>query len=161
MKRFVGLLLCLSLFFSITTTASALGNEISALDVYRDMENITILYGNHAEVGGEVAPCYEPVCGTNAYHKMMASGWGSVYDLEGNDYIIFGCAWQCEDCMLVMVTEGDLYYWGMDIIGKYATYHGYVDPISIYHTIIYGADAYGYTENNYLEGYKFFLTGDY
>jgi hypothetical protein len=88
---------------------------------------------------------------------MVSSGIGSVYKLDGSAYLVNACAWQCSRCMLVMVTQGDLYSWGMDTIGKYATYHGYKEAINKNGCIIYGADAYGYTANNYLSGYKFYL----
>lgn len=110
-----------------------------------------------ADMRGEVEPCYEPVCGMYQYHYMVSSGFGTVYKEDGSTYILLASAWQCKRCMLVMVTEGDIIWGEMTTIGKYATYHGYVDPINTNGCIIWGADHYGYTSNNYLSGYRFVI----
>lgn len=99
---------------------------------------------------------HEPVCGTYPSHRMMSSGIGYVIKLDGSTYINAGCAWQCSRGGLVMVTEGDMYEWGMDAIGRYATLHGQ-EKINNNGCIIYGADSYGYTSSNSLPGYKFYL----
>ena len=102
-----------------------------------------------------IEPTVYEVCGVLPYHKMMARGWGTVIKLDHLVYIELGPAWQCPNCGMVMVTEGDLYAWGMDVIGKFATSYS-PDTINANGCIIYGADYYGYTADNTLNGYKFF-----
>lgn len=101
-------------------------------------------------------PMYEPVCGTYPSHRMMASGIGTV-KRGSEDYILCGAAWQCSRCYLVMVTQGDLFYDGMTTIGRYATLHDIYYEINKYGCYISEADTYGYTSNNYLPGYSFYL----
>jgi hypothetical protein len=94
------------------------------------------------------------VCGDLPYHKMYSSGWGWVYK-NGERYIWGGCAWQCRNCHLVIVTEGDKFYNGMQTIGKYATYQA-LEKINGYGCVIKDANSYGYSSDNKLPGYKFF-----
>lgn len=116
-------------------------------------DNLTIIDNGEQTV----EPLYEPVCGTYAYHRMVSKGFGTVFDENEEVYLRLQCAWQCSRCLLVMVTEGDLYYWGMEPIGKYAiVYADFV--IADTACIIDEADYYGYTSNNYLPGYKFYLS---
>ncbi len=107
----------------------------------------------------EILPCYEPVCGSYSSHSMHSKGWGSVFR-DGETYLFLQSAWQCKRCYLVMVTEGDLFYWGMEPLGYYAIW--YADaPISDTGCIIDGAHYYGYTSNNYLSGYQFYKNTAY
>lgn len=126
---------------------------VISLDVSANEFDYTVI-GNGKEDMSPV-PLYEVVCGGLPYHKMLSHGWGDVYKSDGSIYIYRGCAWQCPNCGLVMVTEGDLYYVGMDIIGKYAILHNQ-EPINTYGCVIYGADVYSYTSSNSLPGYRFF-----
>lgn len=104
----------------------------------------------------EIVPFYNTVCGSLPYHRMVARGRGYVMKKNKTMWIDNGNAWQCPTCGLVMVTQGDLYAWGMDTIGRYATLHNQ-EPTNINGCFIYGADFYGYTSKNRLDGYRFFL----
>ena len=139
----LSLLIILSLFTILVNAESA--------NKYGDLSIIGIGIENREELLR-----HEPVCGTYPSHRMMSSGIGYVIKLDGSTYIDAGCAWQCSRCGLVMVTQGDMYSWGMDTIGRYATLHGQ-EKINNNGCIIYGADAYGYTSSNSLPGYKFYL----
>lgn len=116
---------------------------------------------SHLNSNWSIKPMYNTVCGSYDHHRMEARGTGTVYKLDKTRYIYMGCAWQCSRCMLVMVTEGDLWYWGMDPIGKYAISGEYPYKINNNGCVIYGADYYGYTSDNYLDGYKFYLKNKY
>lgn len=125
--------------FDVSATGNDLIDDLSIID----------------QEGESISPLYEPVCGTYPSHRMVAKGFGTVYR-DSERYLFLQCAWQCSRCYLVMVTDGDLYYWGMEPIGKYAIF--YADrEISDETTVIIDAHYYGYTSNNYLSGYKFYL----
>ena len=152
-KKLFALMLCVIMLFANSAMAFAADSPENPND------NITYLYGpsEPSKTNTEgISPHVYEVCAGLPYHKMISSGWGTVFKSDGSTYIRGGCAWQCSNCGVVMVTEGDLYYWGMDTIGKYATLHNQ-EPINNNGCQIYGADYYGYTSNNYLNGYKFFL----
>lgn len=149
-KNIVAFMLCIIMFITNFTVAMA-------TDLNKDVnDDIIYLYGPSEPVSESISPHVYEVCAGLPYHKMISSGWGTVFKSDGSSYIRMGCAWQCSNCGVVMVTEGDLYYWGMSTIGKYATLHNQ-EPINNNGCQIYGADYYGYTSNNYLNGYKFFL----
>lgn len=148
MKKLCALVLCITTLFANSVMASA--SE-------QTDDNISYLYGNENSKN-TIEPFAHEVCGGLPYHKMVSRGWGAVYKADGSVYIDGGCTWQCPNCGLVMVTEGDLYYWGMDVIGKYATLHNQ-EPTNINGCVIYGADYYGYTSSTSLDGYRFFLGG--
>lgn len=121
-------------------------------------EGLTIIHGPEEYEEGKPVYRYEPVCGTYHSHRMMASGLGFVQEQDGSVYIWAGAAWQCTRCKLVIVTEGDLYWWGMSPIGKYATINYWPDNINANGCYIYGAEHYGYTSANHLPGYKFYFS---
>lgn len=126
-------------------------------DDFTMIEGLTTIHGPEEFGEEQYGPKYEPVCGTYPSHRMMASGLGFVQKQDGSIYIWVGAAWQCTRCKLVMVTEGDLYWWGMTPIGRYATINYWPDDINNNGCYIYGAEHYGYTSENYLPGYKFYL----
>lgn len=101
-------------------------------------------------------PRVATVCGNLSYHKMISSGIGHVYYEDGSRYIYYGAAWQCENCNLVMVTEGDYLLGEMTTIGKWATM-GYDYKINSYGVTIIGASSYGTCNSNTMNGYKFYL----
>lgn len=102
-------------------------------------------------------PRYEVVCGGLSFHRMMSHGGGIVYYANGTTYINSGCAWECRNCGLVMVTEGDILPTGtMSTIGKYAIVYHPENPITNI-IIIMPADYYGYTSSNSLQGFRFFV----
>lgn len=156
MKNLKKLIVCVLTLGMVAAMSPVNILAAETIHVHEDigMENLTIL-GADKDGDNGVAPCYNTVCGNYASHRMVARGFGYVDNPNGTSYITAGCAWQCSRCMLVMVTEGDLYYTGMDIIGKYATYSGYSYPINTNGCLIHLADYYGYTANTYLDGYQF------
>lgn len=143
------------LVFCITMLCA---NSVAIFAAEHEHEGVTYLHGNNETNFENIVPYAQEVCGGLPYHKMVSSGWGTVYKSDGSTYIWMGCAWQCPNCGLVMVTEGDLYYWGMDVIGRYAILHNQ-EPINTNGCVISGADYYGYTSTNSLNGYRFFLKG--
>ena len=153
MKKIKKIFVCMLCFIMLFTN-SAMVFASDTTDIHNDA--ITCLYGPSETTFADIELCAYEVCAGLPYHKMISRGWGTVFKSDGTAYIRGGCAWQCSNCGVVMVTEGDLYYWGMDVIGKYATLHNQ-EPINTNGCQIYGADYYGYTSNNYLDGYKFFL----
>lgn len=132
-------------------------------------DNFTIIYndiGNRSDsfANDVISPQYNTVCGSLPYHKMTASGFGTVYLADHSQYIFMGACWQCPTCKLVMVTEGDLIYdvvsesVVMEIIGRYAFYP-YSEDINKNGAIIYTPTSYGYCAQNSMDGYRFFKIG--
>lgn len=149
-KKMISLLLVGVLSCAFVLTASA--SEVST-----EYEGLTFIDGTECECHSDgVAPCYATVCGNNAYHKMMSSGIGHVYLSDGTKYISYGAAWQCENCNLVMVTEGDYYYGKMSTIGRWATLQ-YYDKINKNGVWIEGPSYYDVCNSTSLAGYKFYL----
>lgn len=149
-KKIFSLLLAgvLSCAFVLTASASELSSEY---------EGLTIIDNTECECHSDgVAPCYATVCGNNSYHKMMSSGIGHVYLSNGTKYINYGAAWQCSNCDLVMVTEGDYYYGQMSTIGKWATAQ-YDETINQNGVVIIGPSSYGSCNSTSMSGYKFYL----
>ncbi len=111
------------------------------------------LYVNAAQ---NIEPRVHEVCGGLSYHKMISHGWGTVY--KDKNIVLNGCpTWQCKNCGLIMVTQGDIYFGEMSVIGNYAILHGQ-EPLNGIYTYINEADFYGYTSSNSLDGYKFFTS---
>lgn len=103
-----------------------------------------------------VVPLAHEVCGGLTYHKMVATGWGSVYLADGSCFINNGSAWQCANCKRVMVTEGDIILGEMTTIGRWATMScDYT--VSRYGVYINIPESYGTCSSNSMSGYKFFL----
>ena len=142
MKRFFAVIVTLALLM-------ALGTSAYAIPVDSDMVTES---GNSDAIELRVPE----VCGGLPYHKLVSSGWGWVYLSNGSLYIDGGCAWQCENCGLVMVTEGDIIFGQMQPIGRWATSYSY-DPINNNGCIIRGPSATGQTSSSSLNGYKFFI----
>lgn len=139
-----GLGIVLSVLSCMTVMASEKGN------------GLTYLKGEHScYVQSPVQPRANTVCGGLTYHKMMSSGMGFV-DINGQRYITGGAAWQCSNCKLVMVTEGDYYMGTMSAIGKWATMYAN-ENISGNGVYIDGPSSYGTCNSSTMSGYKFFL----
>lgn len=96
------------------------------------------------------------VCGGLPYHKMIARGTGDVYLSNGSVYLKNKPCWQCANCHLVMVTEGDIYYGEMSVIGKWATC-SWSEPLTSLFVVINPPSATGTCNSNKMSGYKFFL----
>mgnify|MGYP005771102215 CR=1 FL=1 len=109
------------------------------------------------------------VCGGLPYHDLKANGVGDVYLADGSRYITSGAALVCENCSLVMVTEGDLWWNGiegtdpvMSTIGKWAQTDNYGNvSISTVAIIIYIPKTYGYCGDSEMNGYRFSLRHPY
>lgn len=132
-------------------------------------DSFTIIYndiGNHLDCYADdlISPQYNTVCGNLPYHRMTASGLGTVYLADGSRYILLGACWQCPTCKLVMVTEGDLVYdvalgtRVMGTIGRYAFYPE-IEDINRNGAIIYTPTSYGYCSQNSMDGYRFYAAG--
>lgn len=105
----------------------------------------------------EIVPYVNTVCDGLSYHYMVPRGIiGTVYNLDGSLYLN-GNTWQCKNCYLIMVMQGDYYLGQMSTIGKYAiAYYNYqVDTMGC---VVYGPNQTGYCGSNSLAGYKFFLS---
>lgn len=102
---------------------------------------------------GEVAPQYNTVCGNLPYHDMKPKNWGNAILPDGTLYINSGACWQCENCYLVLVTEGDYYLGEMSVIGKWGEVYWY-EPVTGIQNYIYVTN-WGYCASNSLPGYRF------
>lgn len=130
MKKFISIFLCVVLMFSLSIGVSA------------------------ANPSPDVDPLINTPCtGGNGKCQMLSSGWGSVYDANSRDLIFNGACWQCINCNMVIVTEGDPLQ--NQKILRYAMKH-YVDPVSGNGCIMYvSSSSVGYCSTNRLEGYVF------
>ena len=137
MKKMFAIVLALTLLMTLGVSAYAM-----PIDGSVDTE---------AEVLNAIEPRVPEVCGGLPYHKLISSGWGRVYLSSGSLYIDGGCAWQCANCGLVMVTQGDIIYGQMQPIGKWAISYSY-DPISGNGCVIRGPISTGQTSSNSLNG---------
>ena len=153
--RFVALVLALALLL-VPFDVNAAEND-STIDMHNTGDVLLVDDCSEClEENSEIAPQYEPVCGSYAYHHMNSSGFGTVMK-NNSAYLTNASAWQCSRCLLVMVTEGDLVYGTMTTIGKYAILYNVADPINKNGVFIGQADYYGYTSSNSLSGYRFYL----
>lgn len=100
-----------------------------------------------------IVPYANEVCGGLSYHKMRAHGTGTVY-VNGSRYFS-GYAWQCENCNLVMVTEGTIIFNQMQTIGKWATIPCSYEIANV--ITIDQPSGYGVCYSNTMDGYRFFL----
>lgn len=98
----------------------------------------------------------DEVCGGLPYHDMRSRGFGTVILSDGSTYLLSQSCWQCSNCDLVMVTEGDITLGQMGVIGKYAIKNWQGD-INYGGCIMNNPDFYGYCGTNSLSGYKFGL----
>lgn len=127
-KRVVSIIILLVLLFHFTAPALADGN------------------------GSE--PSYQTVCGNLPYHRMVAKAWGRGY-VNDTPYTSPN-AWQCSNCYLVMVTEGDIVLGEMQPIGKWVT-ASWIEPITSMAVHVY-AEHWGICNSSSMSGYRFFLS---
>ncbi len=116
---------------------------------------LTYIHGD-SSVCNDCQPLAVEVRGGLTYHRMLSSGTGFVDLADGTSYIVGGAAWQCSNCNLVMVTEGDYYNGTMTTIGKWATLP-FDEKISLNGVIIDTPANYGVCNSSTMNGYKFFL----
>lgn len=86
----------------------------------------------------------------------MRSHWLGTAYVNGETYIGHGCAWQCENCNYVMVTEGDVTLDPGVAVGKWAGYAcSYkLGPLE---QVYMNAEEWGADYNsNTLPGFRFF-----
>lgn len=140
-RRVLGL--CFALLILVSSGIKVYATDIGTAD------------GADLAVSESGEPRVNEVCGGLPYHKLISSGWGTVYLANGDKYISNGAAWQCENCNMVMITEGDIYFNQMQVIGKWACV-SYMEDI-YYECIMYSPEAYGYCSSNQMDGYRFFL----
>lgn len=107
--------------------------------------------------GSEIVPYVYTVCNGLPHHEMHPRGYNGIVYLSNGSLYLSGNPWQCKNCYLVMVTEGDYYINQMSVIGKYAI--ATVNyPTSAYGVVIKGPNSYGYCGSNKLSGYLFYPT---
>lgn len=117
-----------------------------------DINEVSVI---HQEEDDTIVKRVNTVCGGLPYHKMKPHGWGTVI-VNGSTYIDRGALWQCDNCHLILVTQGDYYMGSMSTIGRWATLP-YPETVTSTITYINPPSSYGYTSDNYLNGYKFFI----
>lgn len=143
MKKITAILVCALMLFSITTTAFAatdpLLSDFSRIGVSSDL----------------AMPCVYTACtGGNGICQMQSSGFGFIYDINTNQYIVsYGACWQCKNCLTVLVTEGDPLC--NEAIGKYVFWPCYYNVSLNSTTIDVTADMVSYTSSTRLEGIHF------
>lgn len=102
----------------------------------------------------EYVPLWEPVCGNKAYHEMVSHWHGYAY-VNGEEYIKFGCAWQCSGCNYVMITEGDVTLDSAIAVGKWAGYGASYKLNATEYVTIFAEEWGECYDSNTLPGYKF------
>ena len=91
-----GVLLCFGCFSSLAETPSATLSEPAVIGLAAE------------DVSPAVQPRYVPACGSHATHDMLSAGWGSIYNVDTNQYVVSGGAcFQCTRCYLVLVCQGE------------------------------------------------------
>lgn len=149
MRSAVGIIICLSTILTLFSKA-----------IYADE-----ISGYSANMNGDIIQCdiedssilrVNEVCGGLPYHKMIARGTGTVYLSNGSLYLKNKPCWQCANCNLVMVTEGDIYLGEMSVIGKWAICP-WPEPLTSLFVIIQPPSSTGTCNSNKMNGYKFFL----
>ena len=143
MKKF--LMVLLALVFIITLPSTTKATEVTKL-------GLGITYDNDIKTG--IDPFIVTSCPYGGNHQMKSCGQGDAYYgvyPDTSHYLCGSCAWQCVNCNLVMITEGEAPL-GFPI-GTYATYSpGY--PVGSY-TIIW-TTTYGYSSSSTMSGYHFY-----
>lgn len=115
-------------------------------------EGVDLSQYSHIGVGindNQIMPFANTACsGGNGRCEMLSTGDGFIWDVDKQEFVVYcGACWQCKNCMLVMVTEGDPLCG--QVIGKYAilpvsyeiNYHGAV--IDAHTNKIYYSSASG------------------
>ncbi|HHU73049.1 MAG TPA: hypothetical protein GXZ28_00285 [Clostridiales bacterium] len=126
-----------------------------ALNIYAQEVNKDVSFHGLGCEPEFIQPYVESPCPYGRYHYMVTKGWGWAYYGEYPDTsqpICSGCCYQCKNCKIVFVSEGDPYV-GQSI-GTYATVASQEDCTS-YNYI--WTKSYGYTSNSYLSGFQFFI----
>ena len=129
---------------------------MAILTVFSLMSTTVLAASNHTAY----EPNYHTVCGSLPYHKLMPKGTSRIYinNLQ-TLYLAHGCCWQCENCNLIVVTEGDIYYDYaintpmMSTIGKWGIYP-YNEKLTTDINWI-STNTYGYCPTNHMDGYRF------
>lgn len=105
-------------------------------------------------------PNYHTICGNLPYHKLMPKGVSRIYiNNRQTLYLAHGNCWQCENCNLIVVTEGDIYF-------DYATNTPTMTTIGKWGILPYSekltsdinwisTNTYGYCPTNHMDGYRF------
>lgn len=146
----------LAIINCLSVSAKENGLPAGLEEIMKEYPGLTFLYSEEAPCSDNtIQPMAYEVCGGLSYHKMMSTGIGFA-DVNGSRYITGGAAWQCSNCKLVMVTEGDYYYGQMTTIGKWATMYA-DEKVSGTGVYILVPSAYGYCASSSMDGYKFFL----
>ena len=142
-KRIFAFVLCLLTCLTFSAIAFATENPIEPTDlcVYE----------------GDVQPRINTACPFgNGIHQMASRGAGFVANDATQQYELYWKpCWQCTNCYLVMVTEGDPAF-GYPI-GHYATYSA-SEPVSTDSTVISipNANSLYYTSSSRMEGFRFY-----
>lgn len=142
-KRIFAFVLCLLTCLTFLAIAFATENPIEPTDlcVYE----------------GDVQPRINTACPFgNGIHQMASRGAGFVANDATQQYELYWKpCWQCTNCYLVMVTEGDPAF-GYPI-GHYATYSA-SEPVSTDATVISipNANSLYYTSSSRMEGFRFY-----
>lgn len=145
MKKLLSVVLVLSLCLSMGIS-----------HVFADDINVMGVDIPGSGVSGDslITPFAFAECGQYATHDMLSWGWGSIYDVDNNTYVVNnGACFQCTRCHLVLVcthAPGT-----SDPIGYYTTWQPN-EPLSAYVTNVraYSKNIH-YTSSNRLEGMSF------
>ncbi len=109
--------------------------------------------GNEYKEGREEGTRYHTVCGTLPYHNMYPRGVGHALYPGGSVYFYSGCCWQCENCYLVLVTQGDYYFGQMETIRKWGSVAWNERLTTNCNYVV--VSNWGYCPNNWMSGYRF------
>lgn len=141
-KKIISIILSICTVFSISTiSAYATTNNKNFNDVYNNEKKIQTRANE--------------VCSGYPYHIMMSHGLGNLYKGSypdtSNLIIKGGAIWQCRNCNVVMVTEGEPLL-GQEI-GYYAV-EEYSQPLANLVSRVWSNNIY-YSSKSTLSGYDF------
>lgn len=146
-KLFLSILLVGVIIFNLNNSIVNAQNDVKFTNI-----GLGITANEHEHIDGEIQPYVEPACPYGVNHLMVSSGYGYAYygSYPSNTLICGSNAWQCKNCLLVMITEGEPA--AGQIIGTYATWSA-GEKIGTY-TNIYTTIS-GYCSSSTMSGYKF------
>lgn len=85
----------------------------------------------------------------NGPHDMLSRGWGDIIDVDTGEYVVYwGACWQCTQCYLVLVTQGQK----GEPLGYYTSWQPYEEVGVLSTTIFQSRNNIFYTTSTTIPG---------
>ena len=145
MKKIFSIFICVMMIFSMFASFGA-----SAVQ-----KDDTVTKESYLTGGDDAQPLVNAPCtGGNGICQMKSRGWGSVYNIDTNKWVLnMACCWQCKNCKTVIITQGDPLLG--EVIGTYAMCGSNVSVGIVLTVVRVNSSMIGYLNSTKMEGYRF------